>query len=440
MRSLAVLEPTEGTILTVMREATSYANASTSEENSLEDYVAAFLTEARASLKRTPELLHVLKEAGVIDSGGAGLIYIVEGMELALKGIAVEPAADAATPKAAAHSIDLDGFDVDSELTFGYCTECLLRLQRKKVDIEGFDVNVLIDALDKMGTSIVCVKDGSVVKLHIHTMHPGEVFNYCQQFGEFLTLKVENMNLQHSETTIENNYPGGTSSAAPCREHKPIAIVAVANGEGISQTFRELGADEIIVGGQTMNPPAESFVEAFKRLDADNIIVLPNNSNIILAARQAAELYDPSRVWVLESKTIGDGYAALSMFDPTVGSMEAVMANLNEAIQNVKTGLVSNSVRDSRLNGLEIHKGDYIGICDRDVLSDAATIEEAADGLLRQMKLEDCSVLICIKGKDVGDETLEAVMQSAARMYPSVEIYPLEGGQEVYQLILVAEV
>lgn len=435
----SVLEPTEGTILTVMREATAYANENAPENASIEEYIAAFLAEAKRSLVRTPDLLPVLKEAGVIDSGGAGLIYIMEGMELALQGVSVELARAEEAPKPSAKAVNLNGFDEESELTFGYCTECLLRLQKKKVDIDAFDVGTMIEVLDKMGNSIVCVKDGSIVKLHIHTMHPGEVFNFCQKFGEFLTLKVENMNLQHTETTIENNYPSPEKTETAAREHKEFAIVAVASGEGICQTFRDLGADEIITGGQTMNPPAESFVEAFKRLDADHIIVLPNNSNIILAARQAAELYDPEKVRVLESKTIGDGYAALSMFDPTLGTIDAVMANLDEAIQNVKTGMVSNSVRESHLNGLDIHEGDYIGICGKDVLSDAETLEGAAEGLLRQMSLEDCSVLICIKGKGIGDDTLEAVTQLATGMYPAIEVYPLEGGQDVYPLILVAE-
>ena len=335
-------------------------------------------------------------------------------------------------------------FDENSELTFGYCTECLLQLQNAKTDINAFDVKAMIAQLEKMGESIVCVQAGTIVKLHIHTFHPGEVFNYCQSFGEFLTVKVENMNLQHTETTIENRYDDSyaVEEKAKCPEkpHKKIGLVAVASGEGISNTFLEMGVDEIVRGGQTMNPSAESFLEAFERINADNIIVLPNNSNIVLAARQAAGLYEKSVVWVLESKTIGDGYAALSMFDPDAGNMDQIMTDLTEAMKGVTTGMVSHSVRDSNLGGLSIHEGDYIGIRDKDVVSDAESVMAASFKLLDAMDLDSRSVLICVKGKEGTDTEVNEIVQYVNAHYPSVEVYPLSGGQDVYPYIFIAEI
>ena len=440
----AVMTPTEGTILTVVREASEKASDTVSDSDTIDAFFHAFNQQAHETLQKTPDLLPVLKEAGVIDSGGAGLIYITEGMEKALEGQKIELSSDIGSPKAAVHEASSMKFDENSELTFGYCTECLLQLQNAKTDINAFDVKAMIAQLEKMGESIVCVQAGTIVKLHIHTFHPGEVFNYCQSFGEFLTVKVENMNLQHTETTIENRYDDSyaVEEKAKCPEkpHKKIGLVAVASGEGISNTFLEMGVDEIVRGGQTMNPSAESFLEAFERINADNIIVLPNNSNIVLAARQAAGLYEKSVVWVLESKTIGDGYAALSMFDPDAGNMDQIMTDLTEAMKGVTTGMVSHSVRDSNLGGLSIHEGDYIGIRDKDVVSDAESVMAASFKLLDAMDLDSRSVLICVKGKEGTDTEVNEIVQYVNAHYPSVEVYPLSGGQDVYPYIFIAEI
>ncbi|MBQ7727626.1 MAG: DAK2 domain-containing protein [Clostridia bacterium] len=440
----SVMTPTEGTILTVIREATEVSSKTVPDDATLEDYFKCFNKQAHKTLKKTPDLLPVLKEAGVIDSGGAGLIYITEGMEKALHGETVSLSETVSQPKAALNETSHMQFGEDSELSFGYCTECLLQLQNRKTDIAAFDIKEMISVLETMGESIVCVQSGSVVKLHIHTFAPGEVFNYCQRFGEFLTVKVENMNLQHTETTIQNNYEDDTEEEEPVAavhesERKKIAIVAVANGQGICDTFLGMGVDFIVHGGQTMNPSAESFIEAFDSLNADNIIVLPNNSNIVLTARQAADMYEKASVWVLESKTIGDGYAALSMFDPDAGDMDTIMADLTEAMKGVSTGLVSHSVRDSHLNGLSIREGDYIGILDKDVVSDAEDVVLASEHLLDEMDLNHRSVLILISGKEADSDQTGEVINYINHAYPDVEVYPIEGGQDVYPFIFISE-
>lgn len=448
----AVITPTEGTILTVAREATDYASQHTASGEPLEKFFSNFLREAKKSLKRTPDLLACLKEAGVIDSGGAGLIYIFEGMQKALGGKPVVRSAEEtlAKPKYEEGAMK---FDENSELTFGYCTECLLQLQHRKCDIDAFDTERMIADLEKMGNSIVCVKAGSVVKLHIHTMEPGSVFNYCQQYGEFLTLKVENMNLQNTHVHIQNRFVGsadeedseeesfdaGAIVVEKAESKKRLATVVCASGEGIQQAFVDMGADAIVNGGQTNNPSTEDFLSAFRLLNAENIVVFPNNSNIILAAKQAGELYKDAKVFVFESKSIGEGYAALSMLDPDLDSMEDILEGMREASKDVKTGHVTYSVRDAHLNGLDIGQGDYIGYVDKEMLSDAKDATQAAILLLDRMQLENHSVLICVRGKDATVGQSEQIRDHLAKTQPELEFYEIDGKQDVYNFILIAE-
>ena len=316
----AVMTPTEGTILTVAREATDYAVARITPQTTLEEFFSDFIREMRASLKRTPDLLPILKESGVIDSGGAGLVYVIEGMSKILHGETVDAAPEA--PASKVSTPDLSAFTADSEMTFGYCTEFLLQLQNSKVDADGFPAQKIANELAAMGgESIVCFKTGTVIKVHVHTMTPGSVLAHCQKYGEFLTLKVENMALQHSEASVENRFEAKKPAK---QEHKAFGVVAVASGEGIKDTFLSLGADVIVEGGQTMNPSSEDFLAAFEEVNADTVFVLPNNSNIVLTARQAAGLYQNADVRVLNSKTVGDGYAALTMLDFESGDADAI--------------------------------------------------------------------------------------------------------------------
>ena len=431
----AVMTPTEGTILTVAREATEYAASQISEDSTVESFLSDFIKEMHKSLDRTPELLPVLKEAGVIDSGGAGLVYVVEGMNKILNGETVEGKDDGTKKKA----VDTAGFTEDSELTFGYCTELLLQLQTKKVDVEAFDVSVISDYLSTIGNSIVALKSGSRVKLHVHTMTPGKVFDFCQQFGEFLTLKVENMSLQHSEATIENRYPAEKKKEAGEKPRRRFGIVTVAAGEGISETFYQLGADKVVTGGQTMNPSAEDFMNAFDEVNADYVIVLPNNGNIVLAARQAASLYTASDVRVVESHTLGEGYAALSMVNFDSENIEEIVATMEEAMQGVLTAEVTYAVRDTTMSGIEVHTGDYIGIAEKKILSDGDTRVKAATELLSRLDMDDKEVLIVIAGKDATREDVDEVRAFIKKSFPFVEVFEIDGKQEVYSFIFIAE-
>lgn len=428
----AVLTPTEGTILTVAREATEYAVARITPETTLEEFFSCFIKEMHNSLQHTPELLPILKESGVIDSGGAGLVYVIEGMNKILNG---EKVATAATAAPAAHVIDTSSFTADSVMEFGYCTEMLLQLQNSKVDAESFPVSTISDHLSTLGDSIVAVKNGTVVKIHVHTMTPGMVFEFCQQFGEFLTVKVENMALQHSEAKTENRF----EAPAEKQEHKPFGIVAVATGEGIKETFRSLGADFIVEGGQTMNPSSEDFLAAFDLVNADTVYVLPNNSNIVLTARQAAAMYDKADVRVLESRTVGDGYAALTMLDFGSGDADQIEQDLNAAMEGVVTGMVTRSVRDSHLGGMDIAKNDYIGFAGKEMLSDSTTVTGAACDLLSRLDMTDREVLIAICGKDANAADMDAVRAYVGEHFPNIELYEIDGGQDIYHFIFVLE-
>lgn len=430
----AVLTPTEGTILTVAREAAEYAANHLSEDSTVESYLEDYRREMQASLKRTPTLLKCLEEAGVLDSGGAGYVFVLEGMDKVLRGETVEAAAVTAP---AAKVIDTSSFTADTELEFGYCTEFLLQLQNSKVDVAAFEVSTISDFLQTVGNSVVAFKTPEgVVKVHVHTMTPGRVLDYCQQFGEFLTLKIENMMLQHNESVFSEKMTEKKKTETP---KKPVGIVAVATGDGVKETFLQLGADEVIHGGQTMNPSAEDFLGAFSRINADAIIVLPNNGNVILAARQAAGLYDKAAVYVLESKTIGDGYAALSMFDPGAGTIDEIIHDLEDAMRGVVTAMVCPAVRESHLGGVAVKEGDFIGIVGKEILCAAPTAAKAANELLGHIDCADKAVIITLCGKDSTCEEAEEISGIIGENLPELEAYVIDGKQDVYPYIFILQ-
>ena len=424
----SVMTPTEGTILTVVREATEYAceqNADTPEA-----FLNAFIDEAKRSLARTPELLPVLKKAGVVDSGAAGLIYIVDGMMRAVIGEDIEDFDDATEQSGA---LDLDAFNEDSVLEFGYCTELLVRLQNIKTDIANFDVKVITDYLQTIGDSIVTVRNGSIVKLHVHTMTPQRVLDFCQQYGEFLKVKIENMSLQHNNSVTEER------EKALAKERKQYGVVAVACGEGLKETFRERGADVIVDGGQSMNPSAEDFIEAFDEVNADVIFVFPNNGNIVLTAQQAAHLYKKSDVRVIESTTIGAGYASLAMLDTSSGDTDAIAEDLRMAMDGVVTAEISHCVRNASIDGKEIRMGDYIGFVGKEMLavneSRLVAVCESIDAL--NFSKYDFCILIC--GKDATDEETKRIEAYIKARYKNKELYIINGGQDVYDYIMIVE-
>ena len=428
----AVINPTEGTILTVAREAADYAASRIGEDTTFQSFSSDYIAELKRSLDRTPELLATLKEAGVIDSGGAGLYYIADGVIRTANG--EEPAHGSVPHGVPDAGPDLSKFDENSVMKFGYCTEFLLRLQTSKVDLTAFSVEKFIEQLQPLGDSIVCFRNDSIVKVHIHTMTPGVVLNLCQQYGEFLTLKVENMTLQHHETEIRNRFP-----AEKAAEKKDFALVTVATGEGIRSTFEELGADYVIDGGQGKNPSTEDFVEAFDAVNARTIFVLPNNGNIVMAAKQAAGLYEKADVRVVESKNIGDGYAALTMLSYDSGDADTIENDLREAMQGVTTGMVTRSIRNATIDGVEIEEGHYIGFTDKTMHASRPGNTETAIALLEKLGAGEHDFLIAIYGTDATEAQKSDFRAQIAAKYPQMELYEIEGGQEIYDFLLILQ-
>lgn len=425
----AVPKPVEGTILSVYKDAAEYAGAVIAESESFEEYFDRFTAELHRSLDRTPDLLPVLKEAGVVDSGGAGFVCIAEGMKAVLSGEKTEQTeAAASTGKA----VDISGFTEDSTLAFGYCTEFLLRLQKSKVDLDGFDMDAFTSHLSAVGESVVAFRDGSIVKVHVHTYRPGEILDYCQSFGEFLTLKIENMMLQHNGTTIQDRF-------TTTRPHKKYGTVAVASGKGIKETFTSLGVDVVVEGGQSMNPSASDFIRAFEEINADTILVFPNNGNIVLTAGQAAKLYDKAEIRVIGSKTIGEGYAALSMLDTSSNDTDAIVAESEEIIRGVVTGMVSRANRDTESDGVTVKNGDYIGFAGDVIYVDAPDKAEAALLLAEKLNTGKYDVLILLCGKDASPEEAHAIYDALSHRYPRTEIIMIDGGQPIYDFIMVLE-
>ncbi len=424
----AVSEPTEGTILTVARRASEQASAT--QPADMEAFFEGFLAYGQTALSETPKQLPVLKKAGVVDSGGAGLLYIVEGMAAALRGEAVAEENETAAPKTA--SFDLDRFTETSELTYGYCTELLLRLQTKKVDVDAFDIEPMREFLQAIGNSLVLVKTGSIVKIHVHTMQPYKVLEYGQRFGEYLTVKIENMNLQH------NNLPQD-SALVEAAERKPYAIVAVAAGEGIKHAFREMGASEIVDGGQCQNPSAEDFLAAFDRANADELIVLPNNGNILLAAKQAAGMYEKARVTVLESKSVGEGYAALSMLNSELTDVNEIAEEMRFAMDGVVTASVSVCSRDAEMDGFKLNRGQYIGIAGKTIVSADNDRRDTACMLADRLDFSDHEICILLCGENADPDEAQAIAAHIRKAHPLCEVFVQDGGQPVYDYLLILE-
>lgn len=427
----AVAKPVEGTMLTVWREGVAEAAGVLGPGVTLAAYFRTLLSGLRASLDRTPDLLDTLRDAGVVDSGGAGIVCIFEGMLGALEGKA--PAAGSA-PETHDHQTDISAFTSDSVLEFGYCTEFLLRLQRSKVDPDTFDENILFSHLREVGESVAAFRDGTILKVHVHTMHPGEILTYCQQFGEFLTLKIENMMLQHEETLLRDPRP-----AAPAAPRKAYGIVAVACGKGMIETFESLGADAVINGGQSMNPSADDFIRAFSSVHADTILVFPNNGNVILTARQAAELYRDADVRVIPTRSIGDGYAAVSMLDTSSGDTDAILADAEAAIEGVVTGMVSRASRNTERDGVSVRKNDFIGFADDTVYTAAPDRNEAALALAEKLGADRRDVLLLLCGADPTAEEAGELYRRLSALCRRTEVIMIDGGQPIFDYILILE-
>ena len=475
----AVVTPVEGTILTVFRESVEYAKNCLNENSTIEDFYKAHLLGARIALPKTKDILQALKEADVIDSGGAGYLSIAYGMFHTLINPKYDPAeskevADsntgftgapvsnaefgegAASEKAYVPAVDSSAFTRDSVLEFGYCTECLLRLQTVKVlketgsTIEDFDINIIINFLNGMGgESVVAFKEDDIVKLHVHTPNPGNVLNELRKYGEFLTIKIENMALQHEEIIKSGadsaagkagGIKAGGSSSEKKKIHKHIAIVCVANGEGVKSVFTDFGADIIIDGGQTGNPPASAFVEAYEQFDADHIVVLPNNSNIILTAQQSAELYSEAQIHVIPTKSVQQCFSALAVVNVLAEDVEEMLGDVTEAIEGVSYGDVAVSIRDVELCGKDIKKGDYLGMFGEKIVSVQKDKLSALMEMVSNMEdIEDKELFTLFYGKDVTKEEAEKAEEMISEKYPDLEITVYDGGQDVYSFFASAE-
>jgi len=423
----SVATPVEGTILTVWREGTEKLNKQTPD--TFEELFDILLPELKRSLEHTPELLDVLRDAGVVDSGGAGLYYIAQGMRDGLSGEFHSISAGGT----AAHAVDLNAFTEDSVLEFGYCTEFLLRLQKSKIKIDKFDTEAFTDWLNSVGDSVVCFKEGSIVKVHVHTKTPGDILNHCQRYGEFLTTKIENMTLQH------NGSHEMQELKLRSKRKKPYGLVTVASGAGLKKLFTSLGCDVVVDGGQSMNPSAEDLVKAYEKTNAETVYVFPNNGNIILTAEQAAKLYDDADVRVIRTKTIGEGYSAISLFDPLIGDTDTVEEHLNELIEDVVTGMVSIASRDVSTGEVEVIKDDYIGFVGDDIYVDEKTAEDAMLGLCEKLDAGSYDIILLLAGEDAGEQAAQKLCDDLTAKYPRSEVIMVNGGQPIYDYILILE-
>ena len=334
--------------------------------------------------------------------------------------------------------VDNSGFNADSELTWGYCTEFILQLQNSKVDIPNFDLTIIQDYLKTIGNSIVSFKDEDLVKVHVHTFDPGLVLTEMRKYGEFITIKIENMNVQHTE----NNEIVASSQEVEEKplEHKKYATVAVANGEGLVRSFKEMGVDEVVTGGQTMNTSTEDFLNAFHKIDAEYILVFPNNGNIVMAAKQAQENYDKAKVYVIPTKTIAEGYSAVSMLNYEIDDIDEIVKTEIEVVNNVSTLEVTYSIRDTEINGIKIKKGDYICIYNGDLIaSDKDRVTAVKKSLKKISDFSDKQVMTILCGQDVKIEECDSIREFAETLNSYIEVYPLKGNQDIYSYIIGIE-
>ena len=440
--SEAVVHPVEGTVLTVARESTVYIMDNLSHINDFETLFENLLREMRLSLDRTPELLPVLKEAGVIDSGGAGLVYIMEGMG---KYVVGEEVADAEFngPTNSVATDEKIPFDENSVLDYGYCTEFILQLLVSKCDPKTFDLKEMIHFLEGIGDSIVALKQKSIVKVHVHTKEPWKAIQYAQKFGEFVTFKMENMSIQHNEKLlkempIEEEKP--TEHIVANEKRQAVQIVAVSPSGSITELFLNMGANQIVSGGQTMNPSADDFIRAFDAANADNIVVFPNNGNIILTAEQAGKLYGKSKVYVLHSKSVVEAYSALSMASFDGQDIDECIETMNDAMRGVVSAEISPAIRDSLNNGVSIKKGDYMGILMNNIVSSSPNMMDTIRELLHKVpEIEEKSVFTIFYGEDADDTVKEGLQSLVKKDFPSLEMIEIQGNQTIYPLIFALE-
>ncbi|HCZ7859034.1 TPA: fatty acid kinase catalytic subunit FakA [Staphylococcus aureus] len=426
----AVMKPVEGTILTVAKDA---AQAAVEKANNTEDCIELMeyiIVKANESLENTPNLLAVLKEVGVVDSGGKGLLCVYEGFLKALKGEKVEAKVAKIDKDEFVHDEhDFHGVINTEDIIYGYCTEMMVRFGKNK---KAFDEQEFRQDMSQFGDSLLVINDEEIVKVHVHTEYPGKVFNYGQQYGELIKLKVENMREQHREVIRKEQH-----TAKPKMETVETAIITISMGEGISEIFKSMGATHIISGGQTMNPSTEDIVKVIEQSKCKRAIILPNNKNILMASEQAASIVDAEAV-VIPTKSIPQGISALFQYDVDA-TLEENKAQMADSVNNVKSGSLTYAVRDTKIDGVEIKKDAFMGLIEDKIVSSQSDQLTTVTELLNEMLAEDSEILTLIIGQDAEQAVTDNMINWIEEQYPDVEVEVHEGGQPIYQYFFSVE-
>ncbi|GCD83390.1 kinase [Parageobacillus thermoglucosidasius] len=435
----AVMKPVEGTILTVAKDAAKRAVEVAKKEQDIVVVMEEVVKEAKASLQRTPKLLPVLKEVGVVDSGGQGLVYVYEGFLSGLKGESVADRKPAEISmqelvKAEHHKSAQSHIHTD-EIEFGYCTEFMVRFERDKLEKHPFSEEVFRQDLSRFGDSLLVIADDELVKVHIHSEQPGEVLTYGQRYGSLINIKIENMREQHANIVNEERRDAG--SAANAKQKEKYGIVTVAMGAGVAELLKSIGAHVVIEGGQTMNPSTEDIVKAIESIGAETVFVLPNNKNIIMTAQQAASVVS-QKVIVIPTKTIPQGMSALLAFNPSLSEEQNEKA-MTAALSRVKTGQVTFAVRDTTIDGVKIEKDDYMGLADNKIVVSEKDKLSVTKQLLHSLIDEDSEIVTMIYGQEATEEEVEAIVSYIEETYSDVEVEVHNGEQPLYPFIFSVE-
>ncbi|QWC24437.1 DAK2 domain-containing protein [Bacillus haikouensis] len=431
----AVMKPVEGTILTVAKDAAQKGVSSAQKQSDFIKLMQDIVDEAKASLDRTPDLLPVLKEVGVVDSGGQGLLFVYEGFLAELKGEKVSDQVSLPSMNdlvSAEHHKAAQDFMSTEDIEFGYCTEFMVKFEEDK---KAFNEEDFRNDLSEYGDSLLVISDDELAKVHIHSEQPGNVLSYGHKYGSLINIKIENMRQQHSSIVGESHT--AKPEAPPVKKEVDFAIVTVAMGEGISELFKSIGATAVIEGGQTMNPSTEDIVKAVEEVNAKKVIIMPNNKNIIMAAEQAAEVLG-AEVAVVPTKTVPQGMAALLAFNPTA-SVDDNKKAMSEASQQVKTGQITYAVRDTNIDGMAISKDDFMGISEGKIVIAEKDRQQTAKSLLDEMLDEDSEILTILYGEDVSEEDVTSLQEYVEEHYEDVEVEIHNGKQPLYSYIFSVE-
>jgi uncharacterized protein len=436
----AVMKPVEGTILTVAKDSAKKGVLVSKKETDIIVIMEEVLKEAKASLNRTPDLLPVLKEVGVVDSGGQGLVFVYEGFLAVLKGESLPEVVDITSSMDTLineeHHKSVQSHMNTEDIEFGYCTEFMVKFDDEKITENSFSEEKFRNELSQYGDSLLVISDQEVVKVHIHSEQPGDCLSFGQKFGSLINIKIENMRQQHSNIVGESTHTPQIKKTVS-KEKQEYGILTVSMGTGIAELFRSIGAHAVIEGGQTMNPSTEDIVKAIKDVNAKKVIILPNNKNIIMAAQQAADVAE-EEVIVIPSKTVPQGMTALLAFNPSVG-LKANEETMVEALNHVKTGQITFAVRDTSIEGLAIEKDDFMGINEGKIVVKNKNKLEAAKELLENMLDEDSEILTILQGEETNDQEVEELVSFIEEKFEDLEIEIHKGQQPLYSFIFAIE-